>query len=154
MRCPFCVADDTKVVDSRLVTEGNQVRRRRECLDCNARFTTYEAVERSLPRILKRDGRCEEFRSEKLRSGVLRALEKRPVRIEQVDALLNRIQEKLHAVGEREVEARVLGEWLMDELKELDEIAYVRFASVYRRFQDVNEFSVEIARLLEHANES
>ncbi len=147
MRCPFCATEDTKVVDSRLVGEGDQVRRRRECVGCNARFTTYETMELYLPRLLKRDGCCEQFREEKLRAGVLRALEKRPVRTEQVDAALSRVIDKLRACTEREVETQVLGEWVMEELKALDEIAYVRFASVYRRFQDVNEFTQEIARL-------
>lgn len=153
MRCPFCATADTKVVDSRLVGEGDQVRRRRECIGCNARFTTYETTELYVPRLLKRDGRCEQFREEKLRAGLLRALEKRPVRTEEVDAALNRIIDKLRASSEREVETKVVGEWVMEELKALDEIAYVRFASVYRRFQDVNEFTEEIARLdkaLEH----
>lgn len=147
MRCPFCAAEDTKVVDSRLVGEGDQVRRRRECLACNGRFTTYETMELYLPRLLKRDGRCEQFREEKLRNGILRALEKRPVRTEAVDQAVNRIIDQLRSVGEREVETQALGEWVMNELKALDEIAYVRFASVYRRFQDINEFKKEIARL-------
>ncbi len=147
MRCPFCATEDTKVVDSRLVGEGDQVRRRRECVGCNARFTTYETMELYLPRLLKRDGRCEQFREEKLRAGLLRALEKRPVRTDQVDAALSRVMDKLRACTEREVETQVLGEWVMEELKALDEIAYVRFASVYRRFQDVNEFTEAIACL-------
>lgn len=147
MQCPFCRADDTKVVDSRLVAEGDQVRRRRECINCSERFTTYETIELSLPRLIKRDGRCVQFREEKLRAGILRALEKRPVRAEQVDAGINRILNRLRASGEREIETQVLGEWVMIELKAIDEIAYVRFASVYRRFQDVNEFREEIARL-------
>lgn len=149
MQCPFCRADDTKVIDSRLVAEGDQVRRRRECISCMERFTTYEIVELSLPRLIKRDGSCVQFRDEKLRAGMLRALEKRPVRTEQVDAAVNRILNRLRASGERELETKVLGEWVMAELKALDEIAYVRFASVYRRFQDVNEFRDEIARLKE-----
>jgi transcriptional repressor NrdR len=147
MRCPFCSAEDTKVVDSRLVGEGDQVRRRRECVGCNARFTTYETMELYLPRLLKRDGRCEQFREEKLRNGILRALEKRPVRTDAVDQAVNRIIDQLRAASEREVETQVLGEWVMNELKALDEIAYVRFASVYRRFQDINEFTKEIERL-------
>lgn len=147
MQCPFCHADDTKVIDSRLVSEGDQVRRRRECIDCAERFTTYETVELSLPRLLKRDGRCVQFREEKLRAGILKALEKRPVRMEKVDAAINRILNHLRATGEREIETQVLGEWVMAELKALDEVAYVRFASVYRRFQDIDEFQAEIARL-------
>ncbi len=154
MQCPFCRADDTKVIDSRLVADGEQVRRRRECVSCAERFTTYETMELSLPRLIKRDGSCVQFREEKLRAGILRALEKRPVRTEQVDAAVNRILYRLRASGEREIETQVLGEWVMTELKALDEIAYVRFASVYRRFQDVNEFREEIARLKDVSDET
>lgn len=146
MQCPFCQAHDTKVIDSRL-SEGNEVRRRRECVNCVERFTTYESIELSLPRLIKRDGSCVQFREEKLRSGLLRALEKRPARADQVDAAVNHILHKLRACGEDEIETQVLGEWVMLELKALDEIAYVRFASVYRRFQDVSEFHEEIAKL-------
>jgi len=149
MQCPCCRADDTKVIDSRLVGEGDQVRRRRECISCAERFTTYETIELSLPRLLKRDGSCVQFKEEKLRAGMLRALEKRPVRTEQVDAAVNRILNRLRAAGEREISTQILGEWVMAELRALDEIAYVRFASVYRRFQDVVEFQAEIARLKE-----
>jgi len=148
MQCPFCRADDTKVIDSRICgLKSEQVRRRRECMSCLERFTTYETMELFLPRVLKRDGSCVQFREEKLRAGVLRALEKRPVRTEQVDASMNRILSRLSACGEREIESKILGEWVMAELKNLDEIAYVRFASVYRRFQDVDEFQTEIAHL-------
>lgn len=147
MQCPFCRVDETKVIDSRLVGEGDQVRRRRECISCEERFTTYETIELSLPRVLKRDGSCVQFREEKLRAGILRALEKRPVRTEQVDAAVNRLLKRLRASGEREIETHVLGEWVMVELRGLDEIAYVRFASVYRCFQDIDEFQAEIARL-------
>lgn len=147
MQCPFCQAEDTKVIDSRLNGEGDQVRRRRECILCSERFTTYETIELSLPRLVKRDGSCVQFREEKLRGGILRSLEKRPVRTEQVDAAITRVLNHLRASGEREIETRVLGEWVMSELRALDEVAYVRFASVYRRFQDVDEFKDEIARL-------
>ena len=147
MQCPFCRADDTKVIDSRLGGEGDQVRRRRECINCAERFTTYETIELSLPRLLKRDGSCVQFREEKLRAGILRALEKRPVRTEQVDAAMNRLLKRLAASDEREISTQVLGEWVMAELRALDEVAYVRFASVYRRFQDIDEFEKEIARL-------
>jgi len=147
MQCPFCRADDTKVIDSRLGGDGDQVRRRRECINCTERFTTYETIELSLPRLLKRDGSCVQFREEKLRLGMLRALEKRPVHTEQVDAAMNRILKRLAASDEREISTQALGEWVMTELRALDEIAYVRFASVYRRFQDVDEFEKEIARL-------
>lgn len=147
MLCPFCQAQDTKVIDSRLVTEGNHVRRRRECILCSERFTTYETIELSLPRLVKRDGSCEQFREEKLRDGILKSLEKRPVRSEQVDAAITRILNRLKAWGEREIETKILGEWVMNELRAIDEVAYVRFASVYRRFQDIKEFREEIAKL-------
>ncbi|MDB6096350.1 MAG: transcriptional regulator NrdR [Francisellaceae bacterium] len=147
MQCPFCHVIDTKVIDSRLSGEGAEVRRRRECIECNERFTTYEVVELVMPRLVKRDGSCVAFKEEKLKSGLLRALEKRPVRQEQVDGLVARLIYRLRALGEREIETRVLGEWVMSELKTLDEVAYVRFASVYRRFQDINEFQEEILNL-------
>jgi transcriptional repressor NrdR len=146
MQCPYCLTDDTKVVDSRL-SENNEIRRRRECINCLERFTTYESIELSLPRLIKRDRSCVQFREDKLRSGLLRALEKRPVRTEQVDLAVNRIIHKLRGCGEDEIETQILGEWVMDELKALDEVAYVRFASVYRRFQDVRGFHDEIAKL-------
>lgn len=147
MRCPFCGATDTKVIDSRLANEGHQVRRRRECLDCGERFTTYESVELVMPRIVKTGGERVPFSEEKLRGGMLRALEKRPVETEQVEAAINRIKHRLRAGGEREVPSRRLGDWVMAELRELDDVAFVRFASVYRSFQDVNEFREEIERL-------
>lgn len=147
MQCPFCQAQDTKVIDSRLASEGDQVRRRRECVLCTERFTTYETIELSLPRLIKRDGRCVQFQEEKLKNGILLALEKRPVKTELVEAAINRIIYRLRGAGERELETRLLGEWVMMELRALDEVAYVRFASVYRRFQDVDEFREEIALL-------
>lgn len=147
MRCPFCGAQDTKVIDSRLSGEGDQVRRRRECLSCGERFTTYESAELNLPRVIKQDGSREPFDERKLASGMMRALEKRPVSTESMDAALDRIRRKLIATGEREVASRRIGEWVMEELKGLDQVAYVRFASVYRSFQDVNAFREEIERL-------
>ena len=147
MRCPFCGAQDTKVVDSRLAGDGDQIRRRRECLSCAERFTTYEFAELRMPRVVKSDGTREDFSEDKLRTGFLRALEKRPVDTEQVEAALNRVKHALHTVGERELDSRVIGEWVMNELRELDQVAYVRFASVYRSFQDVNAFREEIERL-------
>lgn len=148
MYCPFCNANDSKVTDSRLLRDGNQVRRRRECLLCKERFTTYEVAELSLPRIIKRDGRRDVFSEEKLRNGILRALQKRPVSLDQIDAALHRILKKLRANGEREIQSSILGEWVMEELHNLDQVAYVRFASVYRSFQDINEFR-EVIRCLE-----
>jgi len=147
MRCPFCAEADTKVVDSRLVAEGDQVRRRRQCLSCRERFTTYETAELQLPRLIKSDGTRESFNEDKLRSGVQKALEKRPVSVERVEAALNRIRRGLQASGEREVPSRVVGEAVMNELRRLDHVAFVRFASVYRDFQDLEEFRTEIDRL-------
>ncbi len=147
MHCPFCAADDTKVIDSRLVAEGDQVRRRRECLSCKERFTTYEVAELVMPRIIKQDGSREPFDEDKLRAGFLRALEKRPVSMEDIEAEINQIKHALRATGEREVKSLVVGELVMDHLKQLDQVAYVRFASVYRSFQDIAEFRDEIERL-------
>ncbi len=147
MHCPFCNADDTKVIDSRLVAEGNQVRRRRECTECGERFTTYESAELLMPKVVKSDGTREPFDEHKLRSGILKALEKRPVSVEQIETTISKICHKIRATGERELPSRVLGEEVMDALRELDQVAYVRFASVYRDFQDLSEFSDEIARL-------
>mmetsp|Transcript_29940 Transcript_29940/g.38465 ORF Transcript_29940/g.38465 Transcript_29940/m.38465 type:complete len:156 (-) Transcript_29940:410-877(-) len=147
MRCPFCGADDSKVVDSRLSAEGDAIRRRRMCVECNERFTTYETAELSLPRLIKRDRSRELFDENKLRAGFMRALEKRPVSIDAVDTAVKTITRRLWAAGEREVDSRLVGDWVMDALRELDEVAYVRFASVYRSFQDVNEFREEIERM-------
>ncbi len=147
MHCPFCSADDTKVIDSRLVAEGGQVRRRRECLSCKERFTTYEMAELLMPRVIESDDTREPFDEDKLRSGLLRALEKRPVGIEQIEGAISHIQQELRATGEREVTSRMIGEQVMEQLRELDEVAYVRFASVYRSFQDLSEFRAELDRL-------
>lgn len=147
MRCPFCSAADTKVIDSRLVAEGDQVRRRRECLSCSERFTTYEAAELLMPRVIKSNGSREPFDETKLRSGILRAVEKRPVSLEKVDAVLAQIKHALQATGEREVPTQMIGEQVMAHLRQLDHVAYVRFASVYLSFQDLDEFTAEIDRL-------
>ena len=147
MRCPFCGAQDTKVIDSRLSGEGEQIRRRRECTVCKERFTTYETTELNLPRVVKNDGTRAPFDGRKLRAGMVRALEKRPVSTDQLEAAINRITRKLMASGEREVPSLQIGELVMDELKSLDQVAYVRFASVYRKFEDVNAFREEIERL-------
>ncbi|MGD8783147.1 MAG: transcriptional regulator NrdR [Thioalkalispiraceae bacterium] len=147
MYCPFCGATDTKVIDSRLASEGAMVRRRRECLSCNERFTTFESAELVMPHVIKSDGRREPFNEEKLRSGIVRALEKRPVRIEEIDAAINRIMKRVRAKGERDFVSQEIGSLVMDELRDLDQVAYVRFASVYRSFQDVNAFEEEIERL-------
>ena len=147
MHCPFCGAQDTKVVDSRLSGEGDQVRRRRACVRCKERFTTYGTAELNLPRVIKQDGSRAPFDESKLTAGIMRALEKRPVSTDQIDAALHRIRRRLIATGEREVRSRQIGEWVMDELRGLDQVAYVRFASVYRSFEDVNAFREEIDRL-------
>ncbi len=147
MRCPFCGAQDTKVIDSRLFGEGDQVRRRRQCTSCKERVTTYEKAELNLPRVIKQDGSREPFDGRRLETGMMRALEKRPVSTEQIDAALNHIHRRALACGEREVASRQVGEWVMDELRSLDQVAYVRFASVYRKFEDVNAFREEIERL-------
>ncbi|RDL44072.1 transcriptional regulator NrdR [Marinomonas piezotolerans] len=147
MRCPFCGAQDTKVLDSRLVSEGAQVRRRRTCGHCQERFTTFEIAELQMPKLIKSDGSRVPFDEEKLRSGILKAIEKRPVSIEAIETAIARIKETLQATGEREVASRVIGEAVMNELKRLDQVAYVRFASVYRSFKDISEFREEIERL-------
>ena len=147
MYCPFCGDKETKVIDSRLVADGNQVRRRRECQECGERFTSFETAELVLPRVIKNNGSRQPFDEDKLRSGLTRALQKRPVSLEVVESTINRIKHKLRATGEREIKTREVGEMVMEELRELDEVAYVRFASVYRSFQDVNEFREEIERL-------
>ncbi|MBQ25806.1 transcriptional regulator NrdR [Alcanivorax sp.] len=147
MYCPFCSAQDTKVIDSRLVADGVQIRRRRECLSCTERFTTFETAELVMPRLVKTDGTRQPFDEAKLRAGMLRALEKRPVSMEDLEAAISRICHRLRATGERELPARELGEFVMEELQQLDDVAYVRFASVYRSFQDISEFSAEVDRL-------
>lgn len=147
MQCPFCAEKDTRVVDSRLVSEGDQVRRRRECSACRERFTTYERAELALPRVIKRDASRVPFDEERLRAGMLRALEKRPVESERVEQAVGRIKRALMARGEREVPSRLIGEQVMAALGELDQVAYVRFASVYRSFQDVAAFREEVERL-------
>ena len=147
MFCPFCGAEDTKVIDSRLVAEGGQVRRRRECLSCRERFTTYEVAELLMPRIIKRDGTREPFDETKLRSGLQRALEKRPVSVEEIEAAITAIKHRLQTAGEREIPSLQVGEEVMNQLRELDQVAYVRFASVYRSFQDISEFRAELDRL-------
>ena len=147
MRCPFCSSADTKVIDSRLADEGDQVRRRRECVECKERFTSYESAELNYPRIIKSDGRREQFMENKLRSGILRALEKRPVEMEKVEIAIAHIKHKLRSLGEREVKSRRVGDWVMHELRAMDQVAYVRFASVYRDFGDVKAFLEEIERL-------
>ncbi len=147
MYCPFCGAFDTKVIDSRLVAEGQQVRRRRECLECAERFTTYESAELVMPRIIKQDGKREPFRDEKLRGGLMKALQKRPVATELIETAISRIKHDIRSMGEREVSSMEIGLKVMGVLRELDPVAYIRFASVYRSFNDIGEFLQEIEDL-------
>lgn len=147
MHCPFCSHEETKVIDSRLAGEGRQVRRRRQCLACNERFTTFESAELLMPHLIKSDNARQPFDEDKLRSSMSRALEKRPVASNELEQAIGRLVHKLCTLGEREVPSRLVGDLVMQELRGLDEVAYVRFASVYRRFQDVTEFEEEIKRL-------
>ena len=149
MYCPFWHAEETKVVDSRLVADGAQVRRRRECLDCHERFTTFETAELIMPLIIKRDGRRKSFNIDNLRSGMLRALEKRPVSVDVVEESVMSIIQEIRRRGEREIDSQLIGELVMKELYRLDHVAYVRFASVYKRFKDVSEFRQTIDQMKE-----
>ena len=139
MHCPFCSHEETKVIDSRLAGEGRQVRRRRQCLDCNERFTTFESAELVMPRLIKTDNSRQPFDESKLRNSMVRSLEKRPVSADDFEQAIGRLIHKLRTMGEREVPSRLIGQMVMEELRELDEVAYVRFASVYRSFQDVTD---------------
>ncbi|ALO33774.1 NrdR family transcriptional regulator [Colwellia sp. MT41] len=152
MYCPFCSAVDTKVIDSRLVSGGHQVRRRRECLACHERYTTFENAELVMPRIIKRDGSREPFNEDKMRSGLSRALEKRPVSMEQIELAINKLKSQMRATGEREISSEMLGDLIMAQLKKLDKVAYLRFASVYLSFEDISEFADEITRLGKEKN--
>ncbi len=147
MHCPFCSENDTKVIDSRLVADGHQVRRRRQCLACNERFTTFETAELVMPRVIKSNGNRESFDEEKMIGGLQRALEKRPVSADAIELAISTIKSKLRATGEREVPSKLIGNLVMEQLKVLDKVAYIRFASVYRSFEDVREFGEEIAKL-------
>ncbi len=147
MHCPFCNHDDTKVTDSRLAGEGHQIRRRRECQSCGERFTTFETAELVMPQVVKNDQSRQPFDEGKLRSGIMKALEKRPVAREAVETSIERICHRLRTFGEREVASRSIGEIVMEELRQLDEVAYVRYASVYHRFHDVDSFREQIEQL-------
>lgn len=147
MHCPFCSAQDTRVTDSRLVADGYQVRRRRECLQCHERFTTFETAELMLPKVIKNNGSRERFDEDKLRMGFQRALEKRPVNTDDIERSIAYILHQLRASGEREVASKCVGALVMEQLKQLDKVAYIRFASVYLSFEDINEFSKEIEKL-------
>ena len=148
MRCPVCSGMENKVIDSRLNKEGMVIRRRRECLSCSERFTTYEKLERSLPLLIKKDGRREEFNRDKIIDGVKKACQKRPVSIKDIEELVDRVEQYLQELGEKEVSAVKIGEKVISEIYNLDDVAYVRFASVYRSFKDVNEFMVELKEVL------
>ena len=147
MYCPFCNAEDTKVIDSRLTNDGSSVRRRRECVSCSERFTTFETAELVMPKVIKTSGRREPFDTEKLTAGISRALEKRPVDTNAVESSVSRILKRIRATGERELASTLIGNWIMDELRDLDQVAFVRFASVYRSFEDVSAFQDEIEKL-------
>lgn len=148
MKCPFCTHDDTRVVDSRLGKEGNNIRRRRECVECERRFTTYERVEETLPLVVKKDGRREAFDRNKIISGIQRACEKRPVSVAAIEKVVDQMEVTLQESGEKEIAASRIGEAIMTALQSLDEVAYVRFASVYRQFRDINEFMSELTDIL------
>lgn len=148
MRCPFCNHSDGKVVDSRSSKEGDSIRRRRECLKCGRRFTTYERIEEVAQMVIKKDGRRENFDRWKIKSGILKAIEKRPIGLDQVDAMIDEIERELFNSTEHEVTTHAIGEAIMEKLRHLDEVAYVRFASVYRQFKDLNEFMSELKVML------
>ncbi len=147
MRCPYCKAEDTAVVDTRVSEDGDAIRRRRVCASCSKRFTTYERVELQMPVVVKTNGYRTSFDREKIRIGFMRALHKRPVPTQYVDAAINRIEQKVLARGEREIGSRTIGEMVMQELKKMDDVAYIRFASVYEDFQRVDEFREKILEL-------
>ena len=150
MKCPDCSDMENKVVDSRLNKEGTVIRRRRECLNCSVRFTTYEKLERSLPLLIKKDGRREEFDRDKIIHGVQKACQKRPVSIKDIEDLVDRVEQYVQELGDKEVSALKVGEKVISEIYNLDDVAYVRFASVYRSFKDVNEFMVELKEVLKN----
>ena len=148
MHCPYCSYSDTKVIDSRLISEGLQTRRRRECPECGERFTTFESAELLMPKVIKQKNNTREpFNKQKLREGLYRSLEKRPVGDEEIEKLIEDIKKDIRASGEREVPSRLIGEAVMKNLRKIDEVAFIRFASVYRRFEDITEFSEEVEKL-------
>lgn len=147
MHCPYCNESDTKVIDSRLAAEGAQVRRRRQCNSCQERFTTFEVVEVVMPRIIKSSGKIEPYDNEKLRRSIQLPLQKRPITLDEQEAMISRIEKRLRQLGEREISSKALGEVVMSELKALDDVAYVRFASVYRDFQDIEAFHQELVNI-------
>ncbi len=148
MKCPFCGFADNRVIDSRIGKEGNSIRRRRECLQCERRFTTYERVEELLPLVVKKDGHRQPFNRHKVIAGMQRACEKRPVSFATIEQIVDQLERQLQESGDREVDSRLIGKAVMDALHEIDEVAYVRFASVYRQFKDINEFMDELKDIL------
>lgn len=153
MKCPFCDELEDKVVDSRMAKEGEVIRRRRECLGCKRRYTTYERVEEILPVVVKKDGRRESFDRNKILVGLKKACEKRPISIGTIEAVTDRIEKRIQEMGETEIESRVVGEEVMRELHQLDQVAYVRFASVYREFKDIDQFMDELKTLAQQRRE-
>ncbi len=150
MKCPFCQNLEDRVIDSRTSKEGSAIRRRRECLKCGKRFTSYERVEDVVPMVVKKDGRREPFDTSKIKEGLLIACKKRPIEIDKLDAIVDDIEKKIIGLGVREVESSWIGEQIMSDLKDLDKVAYVRFASVYRQFKDINDLMNEVKTLFEH----
>lgn len=153
MKCPFCDEIEDKVVDSRTAKEGEVIRRRRECLGCKRRFTTYERIEEILPMVVKKDGRREPFDRNKILAGLTKACEKRPISTGTIDAVTDRIEKRIQDMGETEIPSRTIGEELMKELHQLDQVAYVRFASVYREFKDIDQFMDELKTLAREGQE-
>ena len=153
MKCPFCDELEDKVVDSRMAKEGEVIRRRRECLGCKRRYTTYERVEEILPVVVKKDGRRESFDRTKILAGLKKACEKRPISTATIEAVTDRIEKRIQEMGETEIDSRIVGEELMKELHQLDQVAYVRFASVYREFKDIDQFMDELRTLAQQRRE-
>lgn len=148
MKCPYCGYEDSKVVDSRPADEGESIRRRRECLQCSKRFTTYETVEKTPVMIIKRDNTREPYNRQKLLNGIMRACEKRPISIEKIDEIIEKVETRIYGQMEREISSKLVGEYTMEYLKDVDEVAYVRFASVTRQFKDIHTFMEELTKLL------
>ena len=146
MKCPFCSTPETKVIDSRLNQTGDLTRRRRECSECNGRFTTYERIEEVLPSVIKKDGRREPYNRDKIVAGIQKACQKRPITTQQIENTVRQIEKDIQSLGQKEIPATTVGEMVMAALHQLDKVAYVRFASVYREFRDVDEFLAEINR--------
>lgn len=153
MKCPYCNKIDNKVIDSRLSKDGRTIRRRRECIQCGRRFTTYEKIEELLPMVIKKDGRREAFNREKIISGIKKACQKRPISITDIEEFVDTLEIYFQEIGKKEVESKEVGERVINRLREWDEVAYVRFASVYRQFKDINEFMSELEGILKARNE-